>query len=231
MSYALRLRYFSSIKLIVLGFIRALQKSLRKTNLEELSILDPSSVLHQERRSFSYRFMVTSFVHISKNLQVFKIQDLAADMFFAHSCHLEWPNLHTLEIRSSTLGGTATTFFQDDYLGNAVTLVTTVSKAVRRMKNIKHLVLKQRLWLYYDDTWDLERWAWLDMDFNTHSSRCRTDPTTAKLSIRGVEPQEEAIKAWHSAISEERGIPLDCNVGWNAHQTNSRMRRIMEGGR
>lgn len=223
--------YSSWIKLTVSGFIRALQKSLRKTNFEELSILYPSSVLHQESHSFSYRFMVSSFVYISKNLQVFKIQDLAADMFFALSCNVEWPNLHTLEIRSSTLGGTATTFFQDDYLENAVSLVTTVSKAVSRMKNIKRLVLKQRLWLFYDDIWDLERWAWLDMDFNTHSSQQRTDPTTAKLSIRGVEPEEEAIEAWRSAISERRCIPLECNVGLNAHQKNPRMRRIMEGGR
>lgn len=174
--------------------------------------------------------MVASFVHISRKLQVFKIQDLAADMFFALSGHVEWPNLHTLEIRSSTLGGTATTFFQDDYLENAVTLVTTVSKAVSRMKNIKRLVLKQRLWLYYEDIWDLECWAWLDMDFNTHPSQRRTDPTTAKLSIRGVEPEEEAIEAWRSSISEGRGIPLDCNVDWNAHQKNARMRRIMKGG-
>lgn len=207
-----------------------MQKSLRETNLEELSILYPSSVLHQESHSFSYRFMVASFVNISRNLQVFKIQDLAADTFFSLACHVEWPNLHTLEIRSLTLGGTATTFFQDDYLENAVTLVTTVSKAVSRMKNIKRLVLEQRLWLYYDDIWDLECWAWLDMDFNTHSSQRRTDPTTAKLSIRGVEPAEEAIEAWRSAISEGRGIPLDCNVGWNLHQKNARMRRIMEGG-
>lgn len=210
--------------------MRALQKSLRNTKLEELDVLYPSSMFHQESHSTSYRYMLASFVNVSRNLKVFKVQDLAADMFFDISSRIEWPNLHTLEIRSSTLGSTATTFFQDDYLENAVKLVTTVSKAVSRMMNIKRLVLKQRLWLYYDDVWDLERWAWLDIDFTVHVSQHRTDPTTAKLSVRGVEPEEEAMVAWHDAISKERGIPLHCEVGWNAHQKNARMQKIMKGG-
>ncbi|KAG6362743.1 hypothetical protein INS49_007836 [Diaporthe citri] len=211
-------------------FMRALQRSLRNTNLEEINALYPSSVLDQESHSFSYRWMVASFVHISRNLRVFRVQDLAADMFYDLARRVEWPNLHTLEIHSSTLGGTATTFFQDDYLENAVTLVTTVSKAVHRMKNLKRLVLRQRLWLYYDDIWDLECWAWLDMDFKVNVPQRRTEATTATLSIRGVEPKDEAIEAWNTAVSKERGIPLNGQVGWNAHQKNPRVRRIMNGG-
>lgn len=210
--------------------MRALQRVLRKVNLEEINALYPSSVLHQESSSISYRYMVASFVHISRNLRVFKVKDLAADKFYALANRVEWPNLHTLEINSSTVGGTATTFFQDDYLKNAVTLVTTISRAVNRMKNLNRLVLKQRLWPYYDDIWDLECWAWLDMDFKVIVPHRRTEATTAKLSIRGVEPEDEAIEAWNTAVAKERGIPLNCQVGWNAHQKNERIRRIMKGG-
>lgn len=210
--------------------MRALQRSLRRTKIEHLSVLYPSSVLHQESHSFSYRILVASFAHISRNLRVFKVHDLAADNFYDLANHVEWPSLQTLEIHSSTLGGTATTFFQDDYLENAVSLVTKVSRAVSRMKNLEHFVLKQRLWRYYDDIWDLERRAWLDIDFKVLVRPQRTEGTTAKLSIRGVEPEEEAIEAWHTAVAVERGIPLDCQVGWNAHQKNPRIRRIMKGG-
>ncbi|KAI7785596.1 hypothetical protein LA080_006616 [Diaporthe eres] len=63
------------------SFMRSLQRSLRNANLEELNALYPSSVLHQESHSFSYRYLVASFVHISRNLRLFKVQDLAADMF------------------------------------------------------------------------------------------------------------------------------------------------------
>lgn len=210
--------------------MRSLQRVLRKANLEEINALYPSSVLHQESHSISYRYMVASFVHISRNLRVFKVKDLAADTFYALANRVEWPNLHTLEFHSSTLGGTATTFFQDDYLKNAITLVTTISRAVNRMKNLQRLVLKQRMWLYYDDIWDLECWAWLDIDFKVIVPQRRTEATTAKLSIRGVEPEDEAIEAWHGAVAKDRGIPLECRVGWNAHQKNERIRRIMKGG-
>lgn len=218
------------MKLTATGFMRALQRSLRNANLEELNAVYPSSMLHQESHSFSYRYLVASFVHISRKLRVFRVRDLAADKFYDLATRVEWPNLHTLEIHSSTLGGTATTLFQDDYLENAVALVTTVSRAVDRMKNLKRLVLKQRLWMYYDDIWDLECWAWLDIDFKVIVPQQRTQATTAKLSIRGVEPKDEAIEAWNTAVSKERGIPLNCQVGWNAHQKNPRIRRIMEGG-
>ncbi|KKY33930.1 hypothetical protein UCDDA912_g06095 [Diaporthe ampelina] len=68
---------------------------------------------------------------------------------------MEWPNLHTIEIVSTTLGGTATTFFQEDYLENAIALVNKAARAASRTKNLQRLVLLQRLWPHYDDTWDL----------------------------------------------------------------------------
>lgn len=210
--------------------MRALQRSLRRTNVEHLSVIYPSSVFHQESHSFSYRIMVASFVHISRRLRVFKVHDLAADKFYDFANHVEWPNLQTFEIHSKTLGISATTFFQDDYLENAVALVTKVSKAVSRMKNLERLVLKQRLWRYYDDIWDLDCWAWLNIDFNVLVHPQGTEGTTAMLNIRGVEPEEDAIQAWNTALAMERRIPLDYQVGWNAHQKNPRIRRIMKGG-
>lgn len=210
--------------------MRALQKALDNANLEDLNAVYPSSVFHQETDPLSYRYTIASFVRISRKVKVFKVKDLAADLFFDLTSRGDWRDLETLEIDSMTLGGTSMTFFQDNYLANAVKLVTTVSNAVSRMKNIKRLVVKQRLWLYFDETWDMERWAWLEMDFGVDESQLLTRGTTAKLTIRGVEPEGEAIEAWKSAISKERGIPLECDVGCNPHQEDSHMRRVMEGG-
>lgn len=222
------MRYSSWKRLTAIGFLRALQKALNNANLEEFNAVYPSSVFHQETDALSYRYTIASFVRISRKVKVFKVKDLAADLFFDLACRGDWRDLETLEIDSMTLGGAATTFFRDDYLKNAVKLVTTVSDAVSRMKKIKRLVVKQRLWLYFDETWDLECWAWLEMDFSIDESQLTTRGTTAKLSIRGVEPEPEAIEAWQSAISKERGIPLECDVGCNPHQKDSHMRMVME---
>lgn len=155
---------------------------------------------------------------------------MAADAFFNMSKNIHWPNLHTLEIVSLTLGGSATTFFQDDYLANAVALVTNVAKAASRMKKLQRLQLQQRLWQYYDDIWDLDIWAWMNIEFNVRPSQRTSEATVAELSIRGVEPEVEAVEIWNDAISKDRGIPLDRQVGWHRHQNNPRIRRIMKGG-
>lgn len=218
---------FSWTRLTAVGFMRALQKALNNANLEELNAVYPSSVFHQETDPLSYRYTIASFVRISRKVKVFKVKDLAADLFFDLASRGDWRDLETLEIDSMTLGGAVTTFFQDENLKNAVKLVTTVSNAVSRMKQIKRLVVKQRLWLYFDDTWDMERWAWLEMDFSVDETQLRTRGTTAKLSIRGVEPEPEAIEAWQSAVSKERDIPLECDVGLNPHQMDSHMRMVM----
>lgn len=207
--------------------MRALQKALNNANLEELNAVYPSSVFHQETDPLSYRYTVASFVRISRKVKVFKVKDLAADLFFDLASRGDWRDLETLEIDSMTLGGAVTTFFQDENLKIAVKLVTTVSNAVSRMKQIKRLVVKQRLWLYFDDTWDMERWSWLEMDFSLDETQLKTRGTTAKLTIRGVEPEGEAIQAWKSAISKERGIPLECDVDCNPHQKDSHMRMVM----
>lgn len=210
--------------------MKVLQKPLRRASLDKFSILHSSSVHHQEEYPSTYLYMMSSLVSISRNLRVFRVDAMAADAFFNMSKNMHWPNLHTLEIVSLTLGGTMTTFFQDDYLENAVALVTKVAKAASRMKNLQRLELQQRLWQYYDDIWDLDIWAWMNIEFNIRPSQRTSEATVAELSIRGAKPEVEAIEVWNDAISRDRGIPLDCQVGWHRHQENPRIRRIMNGG-
>lgn len=207
-----------------------LQYPLQNSTLEELNLVHPPSVDHQEDYPSTYRCMMGAVVKISRKLLVLRVASMAADVFFNMSKNVDWPNLHTLEISSTTLGGTATTFFQEDYLENAVAIVTKVAEATGRMKNLQRLLLQQRLWPYYDDIWDLDIWAWMDVELNVHHSQSSSKATVAKLRVRGVEPEDKAIEAWEDAISKDRGIPLDCEVGWHRHQHNARIRRIMNGG-